>query len=140
MEFTESEMRAQIIDYFKSNKVSGYTLTEELPWDNQGNPLYLKNFKYIYVDSDQIAQEPLIDVLNGPGIVNEITTVSAYITTDAKTQPSNYATMVTTFKNARLDTDIAGVTQRATQVTTSFTADAQVTQFDFSFRKLIVNS
>ena len=133
-------MRTEIIDYFKSNKVNGYTLTEELPWDTQGNPLYLKNFKYIYVDSDQIAQEPLIDVLSGPGIVNEITTVTAYVTTDAKTQPSNYATMVSTFMNARLDTDITGVTQRATQVSTEFIGDAQVTQFDFSFRQLIVNS
>jgi hypothetical protein len=133
-------MRTEIIDYFKANKVNGYTLTQELPWDTQGNPLYLKNFKYIYVDSDQIAQEPLIDVLNGAGIVNEITTVRTYITTDAKNQPSNYATMVSTFMNARLDTDITGVTQRATQVSTEFIGDAQVTQFEFSFRELIVNS
>ena len=133
-------MRTQILDYFKANKVSGYTLTQELPWDTSGNPLYLKNFKYIYVDSDQIAQEPLIDVLNGVGIVNEITTVRTFITTDAKNQPSNYATMVSTFQNARLDTDITGVTQRATQVSTEFIGDAQVTQFDFSFRQLIVNS
>jgi hypothetical protein len=133
-------MRTEILDYFKVNKVNGYTLTQELPWDTQGNPLYLKNFKYIYVDSDQIAQEPLIDVLNGAGIVNEITTVRTYITTDAKNQPSNYATMVSTFMNARLDTDITGVTQRATQVSTEFIGDAQVTQFEFSFRELIVNS
>jgi len=133
-------MRTQILDYFKANKVSGYTLTQELPWDSSGDPLYLKNFKYIYVDSDQIAQEPLIDVLNGVGIVNEITTVRTFITTDAKNQPSNYATMVSTFQNARLDTDIVGVTQRATQVSTEFVGDAQVTQFDFSFRQLIVNS
>lgn len=133
-------MRTAILDYFKANKVNGYTLTQELPWDTQGNPLYLKNFKYIYVDSDQIAQEPLIDVLNGAGIVNEITTVRTYITTDAKNQPSNYATMVSTFMNARLDTDITGVTQRATQVSTEFIGDAQVTQFEFSFRELIVNS
>jgi hypothetical protein len=133
-------MRTEILDYFRANKVSGYTLTTELPWDTQGNPLYLKNFKYIYVDSDQIAQEPLIDVLNGAGIVNEITTVRTYITTDAKNQPSNYATMVSTFMNARLDTDITGVTQRATQVSTEFIGDAQVTQFEFSFRELIVNS
>ena len=133
-------MRTEILDYFTDNKVSGYTLTQELPWDNQGNPLYLKNFKRIYVDSDQVAQEPLIDVLNGPGIVNQITTVSTFITTDAKNQPSNYATMVSTFMNARLDTDITGVTQRATQVSTEFIGDAQITQFDFSFRQLIVNS
>lgn len=133
-------MRTQIIDYFRDNKVTGYTVTQELPWDSSGDPLYLKNFKYIYVDTDQIAQEPLIDVLNGAGIVNEITTVRAFITTDAKNQPSNYATMVSTFKNARLDTDITGVTQRATQVSTEFVGDAQVTQFEFSFRELIVNS
>ena len=133
-------MRTEILDYFKANKVSGYTLTQELPWDSSGEALYLKNFKYIYVDSDQIAQEPLIDVLNGVGIVNEITTVRTYITTDAKNQPSNYATMVSTFMNARLDTDITGVTQRATQVSTEFIGDAQVTQFEFSFRELIVNS
>jgi len=133
-------MRTEILDYFKANKVSGYTLTQELPWDASGEALYLKNFKYIYVDSDQIAQEPLIDVLNGVGIVNQITTVRTFITTDAKNQPSNYATMVSTFKNARLDTDITGVTQRATQVSTEFVGDAQVTQFEFSFRELIVNS
>ena len=132
-------MRTEILDYLASNKVNGYTLSKELPWDSSGDALYLKNFKYIYVDSDQIAQEPLIDVLNGSGIVNEITTVSAYVTTDAKNQPSNYATMVSTFANARLTTQIAGVTQRATQVSTQFAGDAQVTQFDFSFRRLIVN-
>ncbi len=132
-------MRTEILDYFTANKVNGYTLTRELPWDASGNPLYLKNFKYIYVDSDQIAQEPLIDTLNGPGIVNEITTVRAYVTTDAKNPPSNYGTMVSTFKNARLDTDIVGVTQRTTQVTTEFSGDAQITQFEYSFTQLIVN-
>ena len=40
-------MRTQILDYFTDNKVSGYTLTDELPWDTQGNPLYLKNFKRV---------------------------------------------------------------------------------------------
>jgi len=132
-------MRTEILDYFTVNKVNGYTLTRELPWDASGNPLYLKNFKYIYVDSDQIAQEPLIDTLNSSGIVNQITTVTAYVTTDAKNPPSNYDTMVSTFKNARLDTDIVGVTQRTTQVTTEFTGDAQVTQFEYSFTQLIVN-
>jgi hypothetical protein len=132
-------MRTDILNYFIANPVAGYTVTQELPWDTSGTALYLKNFKKIYVDTDQVAQEPLIDVLNGAGIVNEITTVTAYVTTDAKNQPSNYATMVSTLMNARLDTDIIGVTQRTTQVSTEFSGDAQVTQFDFSFRQLIVN-
>jgi ribosomal protein S28E/S33 len=132
-------MRAEIVDYIAANPVPGYTLTQELPWDSNGTPLYLKNFKRIYVDNAQVQQEPLIDVLNGTGIVDEITTVTVRVTTDAKTQPSNYNTMVSTLKNARLDSDITGVTQRATQVQTEMVGDAVVTQFDFSFRQLIVN-
>lgn len=133
-------MRSDILDYLNANKVQGYSVTQELPWDSSGAPLYLKNFKRIYVDQDQVVQEPFIDVLNGPsGIVNEITTVAVYVTTDAKTAPSNLSTLVSTIKNARLDSDLTGATQRATQVSTEFVGDAQVSTFEISFRRLIVN-
>jgi hypothetical protein len=133
-------MRTALLDYFAANPVPGFTLTQELPWDAGGTALYLKNFKRIYVDTEQVAQEPLIDVLNGAGVVNQITTVTVRITTDAKNPPSNYQTMVNTFKAARLDSAITGVTQRTTQVTTEFVSDAQVTEFEFSFTELIVNT
>jgi hypothetical protein len=133
-------MRDLILAWLAAHPVSGYTVTQELPWDAGGTPLYLKNFKRIYVDTEQVAQEPLIDVLNGTGVVNQITTVVARVTTDAKNSPSNYNTMVTTLAAARLDPDISGVTQRITQVTTEFQADAQVTEFEYSFTKLIVNT
>lgn len=132
-------MRTEVIEYLDANKVSGYTVTQELPWDSSGTPLYLKNFKRIYVDRDQVVQEPIIDVLNGTGVVNEITTVRVYVTTDAKTAPSNLDTLVSTIKNARMTSDITGVTQRATQVSSEFQGDALVTEFEISFRKLIVN-
>lgn len=132
-------MRTEVIEYLDANKVSGYTVTQELPWDSSGTPLYLKNFKRIYVDRDQVVQEPIIDVLNGTGVINEITTVRVYVTTDAKTAPSNLDTLVSTIKNARMTSDITGVTQRATQVTSEFQGDALVTEFEISFRKLIVN-
>jgi len=133
-------MRTALLEWFAANPVPGFTLTQELPWDAGGTALYLKNFKRIYVDTEQVAQEPLIDVLNGPGVVNQITTVTVRITTDAKNPPSNYQTMVNTFQNARLDPAIIGVTQRTTQVTSEFVSDAQVSQFEFSFTELIVNT
>jgi hypothetical protein len=79
-------------------------------------------------------------VLNGHGIVNETTTITVYVVTDAKQIPANYDTLVSTIKNARLDTGISGVTQRATSVSTEYSADALVTQFNINFRKLIVNT
>jgi hypothetical protein len=132
-------MRSLILDYLAENKVPGYSVTQELPWDSSGAPLYLKNFKKIYVDQDQVVQEPLIDTLNGGGIINQDTTVAVYVTTDAKNAPSNLATLVSTIQNARLDPAVTGVTQRATQVSTEFVGDAQVTTFEISFRQLIVN-
>jgi hypothetical protein len=132
-------MRQDILDYLADNKVPGYAVTQELPWDSSGAPLYLKNFKKIYVDQDQVVQEPLFDVLNGNGVVNEDTTVAVYVTTDAKNAPSNLGNLVSTIKGARLDSSLTGATQRATQVSTEFVGDAQVTTFEISFRRLIVN-
>jgi len=132
-------MRTQILDYLATNKVTGFATTQELPWDSSGAPLYLKNFKRLYVDRDQVVQEPLIDTLDGNGLTNEITTVTVYVATDAKNAPSNLDTLVSTVKNARLSQGTPGVTQRATQVQSDFVGDAVVTQFEISFRQLIVN-
>lgn len=133
-------MRDIVLAYLNSNKVTGFTVTDELPWTSSGQPLYQNNLKRIYVDRPQTVQEPLIDVLNGHGVVNETTTIAVYVTTDAKLLPTNYDTLVSTVKNARLDGDLDGATQRATTVETSFSADTLITQFNISFRKLIVNT
>jgi hypothetical protein len=132
-------MRTEILAYLNANKITGFNPSVELPWDSNGTPLYVKNFKSIYVDQDQVSQEPLIDVLNGSGVVNQITTVRAYVTTDAKQVPSNLSALIAMISAARLTTGISGVTQRTTQVTTTLQNDAQITEFEFSFRQLILN-
>lgn len=133
-------MRDLILAWLQDNAVTGYTVTAELPWDSSGQPLYLNNMKRIYVDQPQTGQEPLIDVLNGQGVVNETTTVRVYLATDAKKLPANYDAVVSMIKSTRLDPDITGVTQRTTTVSTEFDSDVLVTQFDINFRKLIVNT
>jgi hypothetical protein len=133
-------MRELILAWLQANAVTGYTVTAELPWDSSGQPLYLNNMKRIYVDQPQTGQEPLIDVLNGAGVVNENTTVSIYLATDAKKLPPNYDAVTAMIKSTRLDPAITGVTQRTTTVSTEFDADVLVSQFDINFRKLIVNT
>lgn len=129
-------MRDYIYDYINSNLTTGFKLSEELPWVKGNQPLYLRNMKSIYVDRDQTVQEPLFDTLDGVGFVNETTTVSVYVATDAKKLPSNYDAMVTTLIAAKLDGAITGFTQKATTVTTEYEGDNLVTQFDFNFYKL----
>lgn len=135
-------MRTAIYDYIDgltASQMGTYSLSSELPYDSSGVPMYLKNFKRIYVDVAQITQEEAYDGLDGTGAVDEITTVSVYFVNDAKILPSNYDSLVALIKDARLTADITGVIRRLCQVTTRYEQDSLVTVFEFSFRKLITN-
>lgn len=135
-------MRTAIYDYIdglSAAQKGSFALSSELPYDTSGVPLYLKNFKRIYVDAAQVAQETAYDTLNSTGAVDEVTTVRVYFVTDAKVLPSNYDSLVSLIKDARLSADVSGVVQRLCQVTTRFEQDALVTELEFSFRKLILN-
>lgn len=133
-------MRDLILAYITANAVTGFTVSSELPWDKDGAPLYLANAKRIYVDLAQTTQDPLIDTLDATGVSQETTTVTAYVVTDAKQLPTGYETLVSTLRAGRLASTIAGYTQRATNVSTSFEADRLITEFEFNFTKLIDNS
>jgi hypothetical protein len=132
-------MRSAILSYIQTLSLGTFAVTEELPWDNNGTPLYMSNLKRIYVDAAQSSQDPAFDVFNGGGSVNEITTVRVVFVTDAKQLPSNYESLVDLIKLARLESSTAGYIQRLCQVTTEFTGDKMTTEFEFSFRKTLTN-
>jgi archaellum biogenesis ATPase FlaH len=88
---------------------------------------------------DQVSQEAVFDAMNAAGAVDEITLVRAYFVTDAKQLSSNYEALVKAIQDARLTTDIEGVIRRLCQVSTKFQDDSLVTEFEFSFRKLLTN-
>ena len=123
-------MRTAILDYLQglgSATLGTFSVTTELPWDQNGNALYLSNLKRIYVDVDQITQDPNQNSLSLAGVI------------DAKQLPSNYESLVDTIIQARLTADITGVIERLCQVTTDFDADKLITTFEFSFKKTITN-
>jgi len=132
-------MRTTVLDYLNSQSFTNFSASSELPWTSSGQPLYLKNLKKLYVDRPQTVQEPLIETFDDQGIVNETTTVAVYVSTDAKSIPTDYDTMVSTVKDARLEDATSGWRQRATTVATSFEGDVLVTEFNFNFTKLIIN-
>ena len=132
-------MRQTIYDYIDSLGLRGYTLSSNLPWSDNGDPIYLQNKKYIYVDAAQVKQDPKFDTLDLGGAVEENATVSVFFVNDAKNLPSDYDDAVELIKEARLAEGTEGYIQKLCQVSTSYSADNLITQFDFSFRKLINN-
>lgn len=125
-------MRDQILELIKSIVTVSYKVTEELPYSNSGNPLYLKNPKVIYVDNPSVTVEQTIPVLNGMDIESEIQTVRVYLSNDAKTQPKDYLQLITNIRNVKYN--VAGdFYKKECIMNTSLENDMNITTFEFNF-------
>lgn len=130
-------MRSLILTYLEANKPSGFGVSQNLPFDQNGTALYLQNLKSLYVDNPTTEQEPLYDTLDDCSIVSETTIVDVYVVTDAKTLPTNYDAMVTAVKGVKTDTTITGYTEKRVNVSTSYAnGDQLVTQFELRFTNI----
>ena len=129
-------MREDLITYVKSLSLGSFTVSEELPRDESGLALYLKNPKKLYVDIGQVEATPLIQTLSGFDVHTESTTVSVYFTADAKTLPANYSSLT---QSLRLGKDIQqakGFNNRSVDVQTEYDADMLITRIDYTFSKI----
>lgn len=129
-------MRAEILDYISTLNLGGFMLSQELPWEESGTALYVKNPKKIYVDTVEYTTDPLIQCLNGLSISNEVSTVRIYFSCDAKQLPPNYDDVVTGIKTAKNITSIDGVQTRLAAVTTELANDLLSTTVEIRFTKL----
>ena len=132
-------MRELILDLIEGSLQTGFSTSGRLPFDQNDTPLYLQNFKRVYVDLPQTEQEPLFQTLDGKGVVNETLTITAYLATDAKTIPSTYDAQVTALKGVRINNNINGYNQRLANVSTEYINDALVTTVEYVFVKSVVN-
>jgi len=129
-------MREQVIDYIQGLNLGTFALSTQAPYDENNQPLYIKNPKKIYVDYPQSDTEPFIQTLNGTSISNETTSVNVYLSTDAKLIPSNYESVITQIKTAKDLTTIEGINRREVQVSSEFESDLLVTTVELRYIKL----
>lgn len=138
---TLAAMRQAIIDAISALPLQTFAVSSELPWDAAGTPLYQKNIKVFYVDEPNSTESTLINTLCGGSgsIAERETTISVYVTVDAKQKPTNYDSLVDAIQELRDITTITGVRSRECDVLTTFEADTLLTEFEFRFTELITN-
>lgn len=126
-------MRTEILDYLKSLKLKNYNVSDELPFSNSGTVMYTKNIKRIYVDLEQISNEPFIQLFGDYNIDSEIHSVRLYFSTDAKQLPSDYSTVISQLRAAKNVTTAERFHRREVTSSTTFENDLMVTEFEFRF-------
>ncbi len=127
--------RTDLISQITTN-IASYTafkVSSELPFNSGETPLYQKNMKTVYVDQEDLDVTEYAPTFS-QDIMQTETTVNAFLTTDAKNQPSDIDSVVTAILSAR--TGISNVFEQSSTVETEITEDHITYNFEFNFTNL----
>jgi hypothetical protein len=125
-------MRQEVIDYINTLSLGGFLLSAEIPWEQDGVVLYLKNLKKIYVGLTEKTEEAVVRTLDALQITSKVSIISIFFACDAKQIPSNYEVLVDDLlagKNIALD----GVVRRESDVSTTVQSDTLITEIQIRF-------
>ena len=112
------------------SSLTNYSLSQELPFNSGETPLFQKNKKVLYVGQQNIVQTEFLPTL-GADVFQTETEIEAYITVDAKNQPTDIDTLVSQVLSAR--TGVSGTFQSSSEVETEIEQDYITYTFTFNF-------
>lgn len=127
-------MRSQLVTAITSatSTLTQFSVSQELPWSQSGQPLYLKNKKVVYVDRPRLEQNTLIGLV-GPGadVYQNDLIAEAFLAVDAKNPPSQLDSEIAQILAAR---DLTGIVNFGTE--SDYVVDIQedVLIYTFEFR------
>ena len=81
---------------------SSIGVSSELPWASGDVPLYVKNMKKFYLSEESSATTQLFATIDRNDVFQKETSLTAFITVDAKNQPSDIETVVNSVITSRL--------------------------------------
>jgi hypothetical protein len=96
-------MRTELLSAITTaiSTLTQFAVSQELPWEQNGTPLYRKNMKKIYVDSTRQEQSILIPVLTGSEVFQNDLITEVFVAVDAKNPPSQLDSLITQILSAR---------------------------------------
>jgi hypothetical protein len=126
-------MRSELITQITSaiSTLTQFAVSSELPWQQDGQPLYIKNKKKVYVDNDTKVESVMIPVLTFNNIMEDEIVTQAFVSVDAKNTPTQLDSLVTKILGVK---DSLGIVNFSTE--SDYTADKQedVLIYTFEFR------
>lgn len=126
-------MRSQLVTAITNNlsTLTQFAVSSELPWEQNGQSLYLKNMKKVYVDRERQEQTTLIEVLDGNDVYQNDLISSAYLAVDAKNPPSQLDAAITKILQAK---DSTGLVNFGSESDYTVETQEDVLIYTFEFR------
>lgn len=129
-------MRTEFVEAIKRMQLGDLRVGEQLPREESGTNMWLKNPRTVYVSEPTYEMTPLVTALNGAHIWSKATNLSVIWAVDSKKLPNNYQSVVDQMLALRSIDPQAGFVSRQASVTTSYENDLLVTQIEYTFVKL----
>lgn len=128
-------MRAGIISGITTAiaTLTQFSVSSELPWSQNGQPLYRKNMKKIYVDQEVLEQGTMFDLLNADNIYDNLYTCRAYLAVDAKNPPTQTDSAVNLILTAKGSTGVVNFDEES-DYTVEIDEDVIVYTFEYRIR------
>jgi hypothetical protein len=129
-------MREQVLDYIKGINLGAYNLSDDIPREENGTALFVKNPKRIYVSSEDFTETPLLNTFSGFNLHTYSILLTVVFSSDAKKLPQNYASLVALLLSAKDINTTEGFNSREASVSTVTENDLLVTQIEYSFTEI----
>jgi hypothetical protein len=130
-------MRTELLTYLSANLLGSIKTANELPWSQGDNPLYLQNKKRVYLDEPVTKQTAIIQLLNSPDIFETVTTITGYLTVDAKNRPIDTDSVLATLSAAKDLSNIPASFRK--EFDYDATIDRDVITYTFEYRFYTIN-
>lgn len=130
-------MRDQLLAYLTAQLTGSIKVSQEQPFEQGGNPLYLKNMRRVYLQEERVEQDLLVPVLDDTGVMQSITYVQAYLAVDAKSRNSDLDAALSTLSQARLGANITNSFRKEFDYTTTIDNDQLVYEFEYRFYTIV---
>jgi hypothetical protein len=129
-------MRTELLTYLTAQLTDSIKTSQELPWSEGTNPLYLKNARRVYLDEPYTEQDVLFPTLGSLQINSKVTVVRWYLTMDAKNRNADLDSALTILGSAKDITTITGVYTRLFDYTVTVDNDRVIYEGEYRFANL----
>lgn len=125
-------MRSTLLTQITTNLTgSNVSVSQELPWLQDGVELYKKNKKHFYLSEESEDREEFIKTLDKNDVEEKTTTLNGYLVVDAKNQPGDIANVVANIMSA--NSSITGTISNEVSYETEIEGDDIIYTFEYNF-------